>query len=272
MISFRDVVVRYPGASTNAVDGVSLDVPPGRITALAGPNGSGKSTLVRALVKRVNLAGGSITIGGRSTADIGMAEIGRLAAILPQREETAFPLDVREYVSLGRYPHLGLWNAKSAVDEKIVERAIARAEIESLSDRRTDELSGGEWQRVRLARALAQDAPSLVVDEPTTFLDIAHEMVIFELLSSLAASGLAVMLVSHQLNLVSRFADEIVLLHRGKVAAQGTPQEVMRPALLESVFEWPVSVTAEPGSGRPALFPLRHHHQPSASSPERKNQ
>ncbi len=165
-----------------------------------------------------------------------------------------------------------MWSARSAADDSAVERAIDRAEIRSLSGRRTDELSGGEWQRVRLARALAQEAPALVVDEPTTFLDIAHEMAIFELLSSLAESGLAVMLVSHQLNLVSRFADEIVLLHRGKVAAQGTPQQIMLPDLLERVFEWPVSVTAEPDTGRPALFPLRRQSQTSAPTTERKNQ
>ena len=272
MISFRDAVVRYPGAASPAVDGVSFDVRPGRVTAVAGPNGSGKSTLVRALVKRVELAGGSIAIGERDLGELGLAEVGRLVAVLPQREETAFPLDVHEYVALGRFPHLGLWNARSSADELAVSRAIERAEIESLSNRRTDELSGGEWQRVRLARALAQEAPALVVDEPTTFLDIAHEMAIFELLSSLAASGMAVMLVSHQLNLVSRFADDIVLLHRGKVAAQGTPQQVMQPALLERVFEWPVSVSAEPDTGRPALFPLRKRGAVQDTTTERKNQ
>lgn len=269
MIAFRDVVVRYPSADANALDGVSLEVRPGRITALTGPNGSGKSTLVRALVKRVEMASGSIVIGDRNLRDIGIAELGRLAAVLPQREENAFPLDVHEYVTLGRFPHLGLWNARSSIDDSAVERAIERAEIQSLSGRRTDELSGGEWQRVRLARALAQEAPALIVDEPTTFLDIAHEMAIFELLSSLAESGLAVMLVSHQLNLVSRFADDIVLLHRGKVAAHGSPQQVMEPALLERVFEWPVSVTADPDTGNPTLFPLRRRSQPTESNTNR---
>jgi ABC-type cobalamin/Fe3+-siderophores transport systems, ATPase components len=170
---------------------------------------------------------------------------------------------VDEYVALGRFPHLGLWNARSPGDDEAVSRAITRAGIESLTSRRTDELSGGEWQRVRLARALAQEAPALVVDEPTTFLDIAHEMAIFELLAALASSGLAVLLVSHQLNLVSRFADEIVLLSRGKVAASGFPEVVMHPELLERVFEWPMSVTAEPDSGRPALFPLRQRSSQS---------
>lgn len=272
MISFRDVVVRYPGAASSAVNGVSFDVPAGRITALAGPNGSGKSTLVRALVKRVEVRSGVITIEDRPLSEIAIAELGRLAAVLPQREDTAFPLGVREYVALGRFPHLGLWNASSSGDHRAVERAIGRAEIETLAGRRTDELSGGEWQRVRLARALAQEASTLVVDEPTTFLDIAHEMAIFELLSSLAASGLAVLLVSHQLNLVSRFADDIVLLSRGAIAAHGPPHSVMNPALLEHVFEWPMSVTPDPDGGHPALFPLRKRFKPTHFTIERNSQ
>ena len=127
MISFRDVVVRYPGAASSAVDVVSFDVPAGRITALAGPNGSGKSTLVRALIKRVAVRSGAITVDDRPLDEIGVAEIGRLAAVLPQREDTAFPLGVREYVSLGRFPHLGLWNASSPGDDRAVERSIGRA-------------------------------------------------------------------------------------------------------------------------------------------------
>lgn len=269
MIAFREVVVRYPHSKVNAVDGVSFDVALGRITALVGPNGSGKSTLVRALVKRVDPAEGSIAVGGRLLPTIPLAELGRLVAVLPQREETAFPLHVSEYVALGRFPHLGLWNARSSVDDAAVASAIRRAGVEALALRRTDELSGGEWQQVRLARALAQDAPALAVDEPTTFLDIAHEMVIFELLASLAASGMAVLLVSHQLNLVSRFADEIVLLNKGAVAARGAPADVMVPALLEKVFEWPMSVTTAPDTGRPALFPLRRRSESTQTITER---
>jgi iron complex transport system ATP-binding protein len=268
VIAFREVVIRYPHSLVNAIDGVSFDVAPGRMTALVGPNGSGKSTLVRALVKRVYPVAGSITVGGSDLRSIPLGELGRRAAVLAQREETAFPLHVEEYVALGRFPHLGLWNARSSADDAAVADAIRRAGIEALASRRTDELSGGEWQQVRLARALAQEAPALVVDEPTTFLDIAHEMVIFELLASLASSGMAVLLVSHQLNLVSRFADEIVLLNKGGVAARGTPADVMNPALLEEVFEWPMSVTTEPGSGRPALVPLRQRNTASQTITE----
>jgi iron complex transport system ATP-binding protein len=129
--------------------------------------------------------------------------------------------------------------------------------VEDLATRDTDALSGGEWQRVRIARALAQCTPALVLDEPTTFLDVAHEMAIFELLSSLARAGLAVLLVSHQLNLVARFADSIVLLDEGKVATSGAPADVMQAERLEAIYRWPVVITRDPAVGAPALVPLR---------------
>jgi iron complex transport system ATP-binding protein len=184
-------------------------------------------------------------------------ELARRVAVVPQREDAAFPIQVREYVALGRYPHLGLWRAASKVDETAILDALDQAGVAELRDRDTDALSGGEWQRVRIARALAQKAPALVLDEPTTFLDVAHEMAIFELLSSLARSGLAVLLVSHQLNLVARFADTIVLLTEGKVATSGVPSEVMRADRLEAIYGWPVVITRDPAIGAPALVPLR---------------
>ena len=176
---------------------------------------------------------------------------------MPQREETTFPIRVEDYVALGRYPHLGLWSAPGADDKLAVEEALHRAGVANLASRDTNALSGGEWQQVRIARALAQKTPALVLDEPTTFLDVAHEMAIFELLASLARSGLAVLLVSHQLNLVARFADTIVLLAHGKVAMSGPPGEVMKADRLEAIYGWPVVVTRDPAIGAPALVPLR---------------
>ena len=257
MIGIADLVVSYGRASRNAVDGVSFLVPRGHLTALAGPNGSGKSSIVRALLRRADIVRGGVTIDDREVSTLSYAELARLVAVVPQREEAAFPARVRDYVALGRYPHLGLWRAPAEDDDRAVEQALAQAGVEDLADRDTDALSGGEWQRVRIARALAQKTPALVLDEPTTFLDVAHEMAIFELLSSLARSGLAVLLVSHQLNLVARFADTIVLLDQGKVATSGAPAEVMNATLLESVYRWPVVITRDPAIGAPALVPLR---------------
>ncbi len=257
MIEFREVSVRYPHRDVEALSAVSLTALRGALTAVVGPNGSGKSTLVRALVGRVPLATGTILVDGKPVAHAHRRALATRVAVVVQREEPVFPLQAREYVALGRYPHLGLFRAPSGLDRAAVDEAMARTAAAHLADRSISELSGGEWQRVRLARAVAQGADSIVLDEPTTFLDIAHEMGVFELMSRLAREGHAVLLVSHQLNLVARFADRIVLLHRGRVAAHGTPAEVMQGAVLENVYEWPLVITRDPAIGAPALVPLR---------------
>jgi iron complex transport system ATP-binding protein len=257
VISVSDLVVSYPRATKNAVDGVSFVAAAGMLTALAGPNGSGKSSVVRALLGRANVVRGSVTVAGNDVRTLSLAELARRVAVVPQREDAAFPTQVRDYVALGRYPHLGLWRTASKADDNAIADALEQAGVRELAGRDTDALSGGEWQRVRIARALAQKAPALVLDEPTTFLDVAHEMAIFELLSSLARSGLAVLLVSHQLNLVARFADTIVLLNEGRIATSGAPRDVMKAERLESIYGWPVVITHDPAVGAPALVPLR---------------
>lgn len=257
MIEVDRLVVRYPASERNAVDGVSFSADRGRLTALAGPNGSGKSSIVKGLLRRADISSGRATVDGHDVKGLSYVELARSVAVVPQREEATFPMRVRDYVALGRYPYLGLWRSPSDKDERAIDDALALAGVEDLADRDTDALSGGEWQRVRIARALAQTAPAIILDEPTTFLDVAHEMAIFELLFSLARKGLAVLLVSHQLNLVARFADTIIVLDRGKVAIGGTPGEVMRADRLETIYEWPVVITRDPAIGAPALVPLR---------------
>ena len=257
MIRFADVVVRYPRATEPAVNGVSFDVPRGAITAIAGPNGSGKSTLVRALVGRVPLVRGSIHVDGADMTQLDRRELARRVAVVSQREEPTFPMTVRDYIALGRHPHAHLWSSVDPAGMAAIARAIDEAEVAQFADRTTDELSGGEWQRVRIARALAQETKALVLDEPTTYLDIAHEMSAFELLDTLARRDQAILVVSHQLNLVARFAHRVVLLHRGAVAAAGSPAEVMRGDVLERVYDWPLVVTRDPAVGAPALLPLR---------------
>ena len=262
MIAFERTAIKYPRASRLAVDDVSFAAARGRLTAVVGPNGSGKSTLVRALVGRVPLVAGRITV---DQADVSHAHRRRLAtqiAVVSQREEPMLALHVDSYVALGRFPHLGDWGSLGAADRQAVDAAIERTGIEVFRDRPVDTLSGGEWQRVRLARALAQGAQGLVLDEPTTFLDVGHEMAVFELLHRIAEEGQAVLLVSHQLNLVARFAHHIVLLHEGRVAAAGTPDDVMQAATLERVYDWPLVITRDPAVGAPALLPLRQPRPP----------
>ena len=262
MIEVTSLHVSYPSAERHAVDGVSLSVEPGKLTALAGPNGSGKSSIVRALLRRADIAAGRVTIDGRDAASFSALELAQAIAVVPQREDAAFPIQVQEYVALGRFPHIGLWKTPSARDRDAVAEALEQAGVTEFAERDTESLSGGEWQRVRIARALAQRTPTIVLDEPTSFLDIAHEMAIFELLDSLARAGLAVLLVSHQLNLVARFADEIVVLDRGSVALRGKPEEVMRADRLEKIYSWPIVITRDPAVGAPALVPLRRRHSP----------
>lgn len=256
MITFDGVVLSY-GRGKPAVRGVSFAAAIGRITAVVGPNGSGKSTLVRALLGRITPSSGRVMLDGASLATLERRTVAGTMAVVPQREEPAFPMEVRDFIALGRYPHGGAFSGHSAEDHAAIARAVDRASVREFLGRRTDELSGGEWQRVRIARALAQGGRALVLDEPTTFLDIAHEMAVFELLDSLAREGHAVLLVSHQLNLVARFADHIVLLHHGSIAAAGTPAEVMRGEVLERVYEWPLVVSRDPAVGAPVLVPLR---------------
>jgi iron complex transport system ATP-binding protein len=257
MIEFNDVAVRYPRSTASALGGVTLAAGRGLLTAIVGPNGSGKSTLVRALIGRIPLERGEIRVDGLATTGLTRADLARRVAVITQREELAFPLLVSEYVALGRFPHLGIWHAAEANDRRAIDASIDAAGVAALRERRIDALSGGEWQRVRLARALAQGGDALVLDEPTTFLDIGHEMSVFELLHGLARTGKAVLLISHQLNLVARFADQLVLLHRGAVAAAGPPDSVMRAEVLERVYEWPLVVSRDPAVGAPTLVPLR---------------
>ncbi len=257
VLAFESVRVRYPGQAHDALAGVSLEARPGGITAVVGPNGSGKSTLVRALLRRVPLAAGAIRLGDALVTALPPRALARRVAVVPQREEPLLPLPVAEFVAMGRHPHRGAFGGATAADREAVAMALQRAGVADRAHRRTDTLSGGEWQRVRIARALAQDAPVLVLDEPTTFLDIGHEMAVFELLDALALEGRTVLLVSHQLNLVARFAAHIVLVHRGAVAAAGRADDVMQAGILEPVYEWPLVVTRDPAVGAPALLPLR---------------
>jgi iron complex transport system ATP-binding protein len=257
VISFEHVRIRYPRGVSPAVDDVTFTAAAGAITAVAGPNGSGKSTLVRALLGRSALEHGTIAINGTTIGLLDRREVARRVAVVPQREDTAFPRTVLDFIAMGRFAHSSVWGAAGADDAAACDDAARRTEVTDLLDRMTDELSGGEWQRVRLARALAQETPALVLDEPNSFLDIAHEMALFELLDGVARAGVAVLLISHQLNLVARFASRLIVLSQGRVVADGTPEDVMRGDLLERVYGWPVLVTRDPAVGAPMLVPMR---------------
>ncbi len=256
-LEFSEVTLAYARGAPDVVRQVSIVAQPAAITAIVGPNGSGKSSLVRGVLGLMPQHSGRILAGTVDLLRAPRRAASQLVAVMPQRESLAFPMRVRDYVALGRSPFQGMWDAIAERDAALIDGAMRRADVTGFASRRTDELSGGEWQRVRLARALAQDTPILLLDEPTTFLDIAHEMATFETLSREAAGGRTIVLVSHTLTLVARFADQIILMHDGRVAASGTPREVMHAAALEAVYGWPLVVSHDPAVGAPTLVPLR---------------
>jgi len=255
--STEELVVRYPGATRPALDGVSMDVPDGALYAVLGPNGSGKSTLMKALLGVLRPSGGRARLDGKDAGAWARRELARAVGVVPQAETIAFPLTVRELVAMGRYPHLGALAGESEADRRAVARALEQCDVTELAARDVTTLSGGELQRVRIARALAQEPRALVLDEPTASLDIRHEMAILELLRASADGGMTVLVVTHGLDMAARFADRMLLLARGAVAAEGPPLEVMRSEVLERVYRWPIAVTEDPSTGIPRVTPLR---------------
>ena len=252
---------RYPDARRDAVRDVELAVPRGAFYAVIGPNGCGKTTLLRLLLGALDPSAGTVAYDDRTVDDWPRRELARRVGVVPQSEELVFPLTVRELVAMGRYPHLGPWHGEGAADRSAVGSAMARCDIGDLAARPMGTLSGGERQRARLARALAQEPDTLVLDEPTASLDIAHEMGIFELLRALADSGVTVLMVTHNLNVAARYADRLLLLDRGRPVAEGTPSEVFTAETLETVYRWPIAVADHPGpgpdAGAPQVTPLR---------------
>jgi ABC-type cobalamin/Fe3+-siderophores transport system ATPase subunit len=253
--------VRYRGLPVPALDRVSCGVDPGRLAAVVGPNGSGKTTLVRALAGLAVPETGEVRLQGRPVTSWSRPELARIMAVVSQREEVTFALRVEETVMLGRYAHLGPLGAPRAADRAVVADTLARCDVADLARRPVDTLSGGEWQRVRVARALAQEPRVLVLDEPTAALDVRHEMELFELIRSLVDGGLAGLVITHHINLAARFADRIVLVDRGRIVADGAPSVVLRREAVSQVFQWPVAVTPWI-DGSPQVVPLRRDEQP----------
>ena len=256
ILDARDVTVAYRRMDHPALDGVSVSVAARQLVAVVGPNGSGKTTLVRALSGLRPVDRGVVRIDGRPVQEWPRAELARVIGVVPQREEIAFPLRVAETVMLGRYARLGPLARAGERDREAVRDALVRCDVAALAERTVDSLSGGEWQRVRVARALAQEPRALILDEPTAALDVRHEMELFELFRHLVDAGLAGLVITHHLNLAARFADRVLLLDRGQLAAAGAPGNVLTRHIVSRVFEWPVAVTTW-CDGAPQVVPLR---------------
>lgn len=258
----QQLVFRYPGAPGRTLDGVDLGVHAGRLHSVIGPNGSGKSTLLRLLTGVLQPESGRVELGGRPLDQIDRRDRARRVAVVAQSESIAFPLLARELVSMGRYPYLRGLAAERPSDREIVAASLARCDVSHLAERNVQTLSGGELQRVRIARALAQEPDFLLLDEPTSSLDMGHEMAILELLREAADGGMAVLWITHHLGVAGRFSDELTLLSCGQVVAQGAPSDVLRRETLESVYQWPVEVRADASWGSPRITPLRRGEAP----------
>ena len=252
-----DLVIKYPGQNRPALNGVNMSAPSGNFYAVLGPNGSGKSTLTKGLLGIAKADQGRVLIAERNVSNWDRKALARVIGVVSQSETVSFPITVREMVGMGRYPHLGPLEGEGSEDKVAIHEALEVCDVTHLVNRDLSTLSGGELQRVRIARALAQEPLALILDEPTSSLDIKHAMEILELLKQSVASGLTVILTTHGLDLAARFSDRMLLLSEGQVAAEGTPDEVVNEETLADVYGWPVKVEWEPTTGSPRVTPLR---------------
>ena len=255
VIEAREIKYRY--SSDWVLNGLSLAVEQGEIAGIIGPNGSGKTTVLKLLSKVLKQESGSILLMGQDIASMKQREIAKIVAVVPQGTSIAFPFTVREIVLMGRSPHLGLMQMERESDMRIADNAMALTDTLEFADRSIDELSGGERQRVIIARALAQETKIMLLDEPTSYLDINHQIEIFDLIKRLNSEReLTSVIVSHDLNLAAEYCDRLILLKNGQVYKDGAPKAVITEADIREVYEANVVVSDNPITGAPHITPV----------------
>ncbi|MCX4092669.1 ABC transporter ATP-binding protein [Nocardia sp. alder85J] len=243
------------------IDGLTLDIEPGLVTTIIGPNGCGKSTLLRTLGRLLRPRAGRVLLDGRAIATMNTREVARLIGMLPQTPVAPEGLTVADLVARGRHPHQSWLRQWSSDDHQKVADALARTGVADLADRTLDELSGGQRQRAWISMALAQGTDILLLDEPTTYLDLAHSLEVLDLVDQLHADlGRTVVMVLHDLNLAARYSDRLIVMHAGRVVAQGAPGTVIDEQLLRDVFGLRAEVHSDPVSGRPLIIPIGTRH------------
>ncbi|MEU8510131.1 ABC transporter ATP-binding protein [Kitasatospora sp. NPDC048722] len=238
------------------VDGLDLELPGGAVTAIVGPNACGKSTLLRGLVRLLDPAAGTVTLDGADIHRMPSRALAKRLGLLPQQPVAPEAITVESLVRLGRYPHQRMLSPWSRADQAAVEDALARTGTAELRDQQVDRLSGGQRQRAWIALALAQDTDLLLLDEPTTFLDLRHQLDVLDLVADLhEEAGRTVVMVLHDLGQAARYADHLVVLKDGRLAAAGAPSEVLTAELVEAVFQVPCRVVPDPETGTPLVVP-----------------
>src|SRR5215216_8171945 len=267
MLKIQNLSVSY--GSRRILHDISLDVQSGEILALIGPNGAGKSTLIRAVSGVIPIASGQVYTNGDDFARLPALQRARYVATVPQAVSLPPAYTVWETVLFGRTPYLGFLGQPSQKDEDIARQSLARVSALPFAERRVGELSGGEQQRVLLARALCQSTPILLLDEPTAHLDLQYQVSLLELVSELAHKDkLAVLVALHDLNLAAHFADRVVLMVAGHIKAEGKPEQVLREELIEEAYCLPVRVVKHPFLDIPLVLPDPNHQGKDGPSEE----
>ncbi len=243
------------------LDGIDFALPVSRITAIVGANACGKSTLLRTMSRLLFPSSGQVLLDGKSIHRMAPRELARILGLLPQSPVTPEGITVSDLVGRGRHPHQGIFSRWTSEDDTAVADALEATHTVDLAERLVDELSGGQRQRVWIAMALAQRTDLLLLDEPTTFLDISHQIEVLDLLVDLNRKrGTTIVMVLHDLNLAARYADHLIAMADGRLHAQGTPQEVLTEANIRHVFGLESRVVPDPVSGRPLMLPIGRHN------------
>ncbi|MEU8136999.1 ABC transporter ATP-binding protein [Streptodolium elevatio] len=252
-LTAQDITLTYGDRTVSA--NLTLALPDGAFTAIIGANASGKSTLLRALVRLLRPSTGAVLLDGRDVHDCRPKDIAREMAFLPQDLAAPENILVRQLVDRGRFPHRSLLSVRTAADMRAVDEAMDAAGVRDLADRPVARLSGGQRQRVWIAMVLAQQTPYVLLDEPTTFLDLAHQYQLLRLLARLRDDGRTIVAVLHDVNQACRFADHIVAMKDGRVCAEGAPGDIVDAALMDEVFGLPSLVVPDPVTGTPMVVP-----------------
>ncbi|TDT42251.1 iron complex transport system ATP-binding protein [Streptomyces sp. BK208] len=266
-LAARGVSVGYGARSV--IEDLDVTVPPGVITTIVGPNGCGKSTLLRTLSRLLKPTGGTVVLDGEDIAALRTRDVAKKLGLLPQAPVAPEGLTVSDLVARGRHPHQSWLRQWSSDDADVVRRALAMTGVSDLADRPVDSLSGGQRQRVWISMTLAQGTDLLLLDEPTTYLDLAHAIDVLDLVDDLHESGRTVVMVLHDLNLATRYSDHLVVMREGAILAQGHPRDVITADLLHEAFGLRAKVIDDPVGDRPLVVPIgRTHAERARPTPE----
>ncbi|CAM3888586.1 ABC transporter ATP-binding protein [Nocardioides marinus] len=258
-LEVRGVTLGY--ADRMVVTDLDLALEPGRITCIVGANACGKSTVLRSMARLLRPRGGQVVLDGRDLHSMPTKQVARTLGLLPQSPVAPEGIVVADLVARGRHPHQGALARWTREDDEAVAEALRLTDTAALADRAVDELSGGQRQRVWIAMALAQQTDLLLLDEPTTYLDVAHQVEVLDLLTDLnRARGTTIAMVLHDLNLAARYADRLVALRDGRLHAAGHPADVLTADVVREVFGMASQVVPDPVSGRPIVLPIGRHH------------